>query len=112
VLKSFNLIPLIFILTLSILTPSAVLTLDHHSYVVIGEFNDDEGESNSENDIEDIDVEEGEDEKKEQFFTSLIGLYDSLIVNNTIASMLLVEGISTYTIDIQLPPPEYSLYLN
>jgi len=89
-----------------------VLTLDNHSHIFIGEFNDDEGESNSENDIEDIDVEEGEDEKKEQFFTFLIGLYDSLIVNNTIASMLLVEGISTYTIDIQLPPPEYSQYLN
>jgi len=94
------------------LTPSAVLTLDNHSHIVIGEFNDDEGESNSENDIEDIDVEEGEDEKKEQFFTSLIGLYNSLIVNNALVSMLLVEGVSTYSIDIQLPPPEYGLYLN
>lgn len=108
-LKSFNLMPVLLILTLSILTPSSVFLTNPNlvDNIIQGDFNEEEGEGNHEKDIEDIDAEESEDEKKESFFTSLIGLHNTVLADIDPASIFLVEGMSAYTSEIQLRPPEY-----
>ena len=70
--------------------------------------NDDEGEDTEEKEIEEIDTEESEDEKEEPFLLSLI---DSNIynINTTLTSIYFIEGVSTYSLEIQLPPPEYNI---
>jgi len=105
--KQFSLLPLLFILTLSVLTPSTVLSTSNEYCIVTGNYSDEEGEGNQEKDIEDIDVEESEDEKKEHFFSSFISLDDRLKEHSTTASIFLIEGTSAYSFDIQLRPPEY-----
>ncbi|PHS10561.1 MAG: hypothetical protein COA88_02110 [Kordia sp.] len=105
--KSFSLLSFLFVLTLSVLAPPSVLLIPNDLHIVVGGFNDDEG--NQEKDIEDIDVEENEDEKKEHFFSSLMGLNEALIIDKTTASIAVIEGISSYFFDIQLPPPEYTV---
>lgn len=82
------------------------MSVNGYSHIAIGEFNDEEGKNNKEKDIEDIDIEESEDEKKEHFFSYLIGLSNILINDNKTASVAVVEGISSYLFDIQLPPPK------
>jgi len=104
VLKYFNLLPLLFMLTLSILTPSSVLLTNYDDHIVQENFNEEEGEGNQE---KDIDTEESEDEKKESFFISLIGLHDALLIGGNSASIFLVEGTSAYSFDFQLRPPKY-----
>ena len=107
--KSFSLLSFLFVLILSVLTPSAVVSVNGDSHIISGGFNEEEGESNQEKDIEDIDVEENEDEKKERFFSSLIGLSNALVIEDNTASIAVIEGVSTYSLDIQLPPPEYTI---
>ena len=70
--------------------------------------NDDEREGNEEKEIEDIDTEENEEEKKEPFFLSVIdsNFYNA---NTTLTSIYFIEGVSTYSLEIQLPPPEYNI---
>jgi len=83
------------------------LTINHDCHISIGNFNEEEEENNQGKDIEDVELEDNEDEKKERFFSSLNGFNDSIIVENTSDLVFLVEGMSTYSLDIQLPPPEY-----
>ena len=107
--KSFSLLSFLFVLTLSILTPSSIVSSNDDFHIVTGSVNNEEGEGNQEKDIEDIDVEESEDEKKEHFFSSLIGLNEALIIDKTTASIAVIDGVSSYSFDIQLPPPEYTI---
>ena len=107
--KSFSLLSFLFFLILSVLTPSAVVSVNGDSHIISGGFNEEEGESNQEKDIEDIDVEENEDEKKEHFFSSLMGINEAFIIDKTTASIAVIEGMSSYFFDIQLPPPEYTI---
>ena len=72
-------------------------------------FEDGQDKKHANKDIEDIDVEESEDEKKEHFFSSLIGLNEALIIDKTTASIAVIDGVSSYSFDIQLPPPEYTI---
>ena len=69
--------------------------------------NDDEREGSEEKEIEDIDTEENEEEKEYPFFLSVIdsNFYN---INTTLTSIYFIEGVSTYSLEIQLPPPEYN----
>ena len=62
-------------------------------------------------DVEDkeIDTEENEKEKEERFFSSLINLDNSFTVKDTTNTILFIERVSTYSLEIQLPPPEYNI---
>lgn len=62
-------------------------------------------------DVEDkeIDTEENEKEKEERFFSSLINLDNSFTVKGTTNTILFIERVSTYSLEIQLPPPEYNI---
>ncbi len=70
--------------------------------------NEDEREGSEEKEIEDIDTEESEDEKEEPFFLSVIdsNFYNT---NTTLTSISFIERVSTYSLEIQLPPPEYNI---
>ena len=107
-LRSFTMISLSFILTLSILAPSLVLLINEECHIVMEDSNDDEREGSEEKEIEDIDTEENEEEKEEPFFLSLVdsNLYNR---NTTLTSISFIEGVSTYSLEIQLPPPEYNI---
>jgi len=107
VFKSLPLLSFLFVLTLLVLAPPSILTINNNCHTSIGVSNEEEGESNQEKDIEDIDVEESEDENKEHFFSNLTGFNNSTTIDNTLDSIFLIEGISAYFLDIQLPPPEY-----
>lgn len=106
--KSFTIISLSFILTLSILAPALVSLINEECHIVIEDFNDDEREDGEEKDIEEIDNEESEDEKEEPFYLSLINS-DCYNTNTTLTSIYFIEGISKYSLEIQLPPPEYNI---
>jgi len=71
------------------------------------DFNDDEREDNEEKEIEEIDSDENE--KEERFFASLINSDDSFITNNAKVINFFIERVSTYSLEIQLPPPEYNI---
>jgi hypothetical protein len=69
--------------------------------------NDDEREGSEEKEIEDIDTEENEEEKEKPFFLSVIDL-NFYNINTALTSIYFIEGVSTYSLEIQLPPPEYN----
>ena len=77
--------------------------------LVVRNFTDDENEGEQERDIEDIDVEENEDGKKEHFFIFSIVLKDTLIAEVNLTSRAIIEVISIYPLDIYIPPPEYTI---
>lgn len=106
--RSFTIISLPFILTLSILAPSLVSLINEDLHIVMEDSNDDEREGNEEKEIEDIDTEENEEEKEEPFFLSVIdsNFYNT---NTTLTSIYFIEGTSTCSLEIQLPPPEYNI---
>jgi len=70
------------------------------------DFNDDERKDKKEK--EEVESEESEDEKEERFFLSLMdsSFYSS---NYSFIPVSIIEGISTYSLEIQLPPPEYNI---
>jgi len=108
VLRSFTVISLSFILTLSILAPSVGSLINEEYHIVMEDFNDDEREDNEEKETEEIDSEESEEENEEPFLLSLINsnFYNT---NNALTSIYFIEGISTYSLEIQLPPPKYNI---
>jgi len=71
------------------------------------DFNDDEREDNEEKEIEEIDSEENE--KEERFFTSLTNSGNSFIIKDTTNTIFFIERVSTHSLEIQLPPPEYNI---
>jgi len=73
--------------------------------IVMEDFDD---ERKDKKEKEEVESEESEDEKKEPFFLSLIDS-NFYCINNTLTSMSFIEGVSTYSIEIQLPPPEYNI---
>jgi len=109
VLKSFAIISLSFIVTLSILAPAVVSLTNDMCSIVMEDFNDDEREDSEEKEIEEIDSEENEKEKEERFCSSLITLDNFFIVKNTTNTIFFIERVSTYSLEIQLPPPEYNI---
>ena len=76
------------------------------SAVVMNDFEDEEKEESQEKEIEDTDIEE---ESEKRFFQSLISLNDSLTFNNSIVSIFVIDNISAYSLDIHIPPPEYTI---
>ena len=48
-----------------------------------------------------------EEEGEEHFFQSSVILNESLTVNNNLVSIIVIDDKSAYSLDIQLPPPEY-----
>jgi len=99
VFKSLSLLSFLFVLTLSILPSSEIVSINQYTHVAMVEFIDEEGESNQEK--------ESEDEKKDHFFSLLMALNNILTINITPASIAVVEDVSSYSLDIQLPPPKY-----
>jgi len=108
VFRSYTIISFSFILTLSILSPSVISLLNKEFHIVIEDFNDDEREDNEEKEIEEIDTEENEDEKEESFFLPLINSF-FYNTNTTLNSIHFIEGVSIYSLEIQLPPPEHNI---
>jgi len=104
VFKSLSLLSFLFVLTLSILPPSEIVSINQYSHVTMAEFINEEGESNQE---KESDGKEVEDEKKEHFFSLLMALNNTPTINITPASIAVVEDVSSYSLDIQLPPPKY-----
>jgi len=82
--------------------------INEECHVVMEDLNDNEKEDNKEKEIEEVDSEENENEKEEPFFLSLINsnFYN---VNTALTSIYFIEGISTHSLEIQLPPPEYNI---
>ena len=106
--KSFTIISLSFILTLSILAPSVVSLINEECHIVMEDLKDDERNDNEKKEIEDVDKEENEEEKEESYFLLLTNsnFYNT---NTTLTSIAFIEGVSTYSLEIQLPPPEYNI---
>lgn len=75
------------------------------------DYNEDERENNEEKEIEESenDSEESEDEKEERFFSLLANLDTSIVGNNTSVTSFFIEGVSICSLEIQLPPPEYTI---
>ncbi len=73
--------------------------------VVVNDF-EDEDKDIEDTDIEDTDIEE---ENEERFFQSLIILNDFFTINHNIASVLVIDSFSIYSLDIKLPPPEHTI---
>jgi len=105
VLKSFTVILLSFVLTVSVLTPSMISLMNKSTNTLVENSNEEDKDNNEEK--EEIDNEENEECKKEFFLSSLINsnFYDT---TSTIV-VCFVEITSSCTIEIQLPPPEYSI---
>lgn len=80
--------------------------INNEYHKVMEDSNEDDRE-----DVEDkeIDTEENEKEKEERFFSSLINLDNSFTVKGTTNTILFIERVSTYSLKIQLPPPEYNI---
>ena len=76
--------------------------------ILVENSNEDEKDNNEEKEKEEVESEESEDEKEERFFLSLIdsSFYSS---NYSFTSVSIIEGVSTYSLEIQLPPPEYNI---
>lgn len=110
VLKSFTVILLSFVLTVSILAPSMISLINTPSYSLVENSNEEEKDTNEENEKEEIDNEENEEseeDKKEFFLSSLI---NSNFYNTTsVIVVCLVETTSSFALEIQLPPPEYNI---
>lgn len=83
---------------------ASLINKEYHK--VMEDSNEDDRE-----DVEDkeIDTEENEKEKEERFFSSLINLDNSFTVKGTTNTILFIERVSTYSLEIQLPPPEYNI---
>ena len=75
--------------------------------VFIESSNDEEKDTNEESEKEEIDNEENEKNKKEFFLSSLINskFHDA---TSTII-VCFVEITSSYSLEVQLPPPEYNI---
>ena len=80
--------------------------INNEYHKVMEDSNEDDRE-----DVEDkeIDTEENEKEKEERFFSSLINLDNSFTVKGTTNTILFIERVSTYSLKIQRPPPEYNI---
>lgn len=79
----------------------SLIRIDHA--VVINDF-EEENIDVEDTDVEDTDIEE---EGEEHFFQSSVILNESLTVNNNLVSIIVIDDKSAYSLDIQLPPPEY-----
>lgn len=75
--------------------------------VLVESSNDEEKDTNEENEKEEADNEENEEDKKE-FFLSLLINSNFHDVTSTII-VCFVEITSSYSLEIQLPPPEYNI---
>jgi hypothetical protein len=101
--KSFTIISLSFVLAISILAPSMVSLVNEDYHEVVEDIHDDEKE-----DTEEKEIDTKENEKKTPLFLSVLNSFFHNS-NATLISIFSIEGVSTYSLEIQLPPPEYSM---
>jgi hypothetical protein len=75
--------------------------------VLVESSNDEEKDTNEDKEKEEIDNEENEKNKKEFFLSSLVNSN----FHDTTATIIIcfVEITSSYSLEIQLPPPEYNI---
>lgn len=101
--KSYSILLLSLVLTLSILTPALLSFTTADFAIVLTECNDDDSE---EKDLETKDNEESEEENHARFFYTSLQVENSFKRNDIVNSIVFTYGISTPSLEIQLPPPE------
>lgn len=106
-LKSYTIISLSFVLTLSILAPAIISLFNDDCVTVIVEYNEEDSE---EKENETSDNEEGEEEKSERLFYTLLHLNNPIVINDNVNAKVFLDRVSSPELEIQLPPPR-KLYI-
>ena len=80
--------------------------INEEYHKVMEDVHDDEREDKDSD--KEIDTEENEKDKKEPLFLSVVNSFFHN-TNTTLISIFFIECVSRYSIEIQLPPPEYNI---
>lgn len=101
--KSYSILLLSLVLTLSILAPAVLSFINDNCEIVLIECNEEDSE---EKEIEAFDNEEGEEEKSIRLLYASLRFNKSFVLNKTISTTVFIDRVSAPELEIQLPPPE------